>query len=608
VGVFNDISLRNPWWLLLALLPLLFWLLAALRRRLQQDAFAEASLLPWVVSPRGWRGSAQPLRQLAVVLAWCAFALAMAGPRTPQRIFDTGEAHYLNLQVVVDESYSMSARDITPTRLQRVQLELQDLVDRLQQVRMGLIVYAAHAHVMLPATADKSVLRHAIADLQVRQLPTEGSDMFEALRLARVQLGESAAQPRAILLISDGELETDSAQAQQRVLALVTSLRVDTLGVGTAHGAALLNDQRGWLQQAGQAVVTRLQATRLQTLAQAGNGRYAEIADDDSEWRSVYDEGIARLRALPAEEAATQQVIWRDLSPWFVLPGGLCLLLAYAKLPSLRQSARLVCLLGVISLGGIVHAPLARAADSDYPAAYALYHAGKYQEAARDFARLPGYAARMGEGDSLYQLQQYAQAASVYIQAVLDADTDQQRAAALFNLGNSYFKQRAYTQAVSSYRDVLRYRPEFGAAQINLAYAQALQETEFSQTGSQRGRTGNGPGTGSVPAGTEVGNARLSLDTSESQTPRQLPLAIDSAVRPGTDTGLLEQARPATQKVDRDADVSWTYDIQQASAIPLTAIRFHVDERVLWQRLYESEEDFPAPLERPEVLPGVAPW
>ena len=611
MGVFSEISLRNPWWLLLALQPLLLWLLAALRQRLQQDDFAEASLLPWVVSSHPLRGSRQLLRQLALLLAWSAFAIAMAGPRSLERIVDTGDAQYLTLQVVVDESYSMAARDITPTRIERVKLELHDLLDRLQQVRMGLIVYAARAHVMLPPTSDKSLLRHAIESLRVRELPTEGSGLFNALRMARQQLAGTHRQHRAILLISDGEVSRDSVADQQQLTSLVTALRQDnirlyTLGIGTPQGAALLNDQNGWLQQDGRAVVTRLQAARLQTLAEAGNGAYAAVADDDSEWRTLYDEGIARLRPVPAENDATQQVIWRDLSPWFVLPGLLLLLLAFVRLPVLRKTTSAAVLLCVVVCGGVLHAPPSQAAD--YPDGYALYQAGKYQEAARSFARLPGYTARMAEGASLYQLQRYPQAAVVYIQAVLDADSDTQRASALFNLGNCYFKQQAYRQAVNTYADVLRYQPEFTAAQTNLAYAKALQQHASGHAMTTTDRAGSGQDTARAMPNTEVGKGRVSLDEQESKTPVQLPLGIDTSPQRGSEKGLLEQAKPATTQIERDADVQWTYDIRQASQIQLQDTRFAVDESVFWQRLYESEEDFPAPLERPEVLPGVAPW
>ena len=612
MDLFNAISLRNPWWLLLALQPLVLWLLAYLRRRLQQDEFADTMLLPWVLSQRK-AVSRHSLRQVSLVLAWGVLAVAMAGPRVMQRVIDSGEAQYTTLQIVVDLSYSMSARDLTPTRLERVKLELNDLLERVHQLRMGIIVYAARPHVMLPPTADKSVLRHAIELLRVRQLPTEGSDLVKALTMARQQFDPASNQARAILLISDGELKQDTVAQQEQLTALLAGLRQDnihlyTLGVGTAQGAALLNDETGWLQHDGKAVVTRLQAGQLQSLAQQGNGEYAEIADDDSEWRSLYDNGIARLQPVAREDEQAPQVIWQDLSVWFVLPGMLLLLLTYMHLPHRQGAASTLLLLVSLYLGGMLPSTPSQAADETYPAAYALYASGSYQAAAQSFARVQGYQARMGEGASLYQLQQYQQAAVVYIQAVLDADTEQQRAVALFNLGNSYFKQQAYTYAINSYRDVLRYHPAFNAARINLEYARALQQKTETGEPAVTNRAGSGPGMARPVQDLDLSKGRVGIDERASDTDVQLPLAVDTTPQQSVDKSLLERAQPATEKIERDADVQWTYDIKQAKDIQQADTRFMVDESILWQRLYETEEDYPAPRERPEILPGVAPW
>lgn len=608
----GEISLRNPWWLLLALQPVVLWLLAAVRRRWQADAFADAALLPWVLSSQHGLRSRQLMRQLAVLLAWISLAVAMAGPRILQRIVGGDTSHYVTLQVLVDESYSMSARDVLPSRLQRAVLELHDLIERLHQVRMGIIVYAGHAHVMIPPTSDKTILRQSIAALRVRELPSEGSDLFNALSLARQQLSTSAHAPRAILLISDGELSQDTAQAQQRVSKLVNRLRQDdihlfALGIGTVHGAPLLNDQNGWLQQDGRTVVTRLHARWLQNLARLGNGTYTQVADDDSDWRSLYDNGVARLALSSHQAAATGQAIWLDLSPWFVLPGVILLLLGYLRLPMLRQTSTAAVLLTFMLMSLLLHAPVSKAAQTSYTTAYGLYQAHRYQQAARDFARLSGFPARMAEAACHYHLQQYAKAATIYIQALLDANSDSQRAAALFNLGNSYYKQGDYVRAAKRYRDVLRYRPKFAAAKTNLAYAEALQQKLMPPPAAVSGHAGTGYHTAPALANTEVGKGRVSLDESENNTGHTSPNAEAPATQ-AANGKLLQQARPASQKVELDKDVQWTYDITRAQDIQLGDTRFSVDASVFWQRLFEAEEGYPAPRQRPAILPGVRPW
>lgn len=607
--LWSAISLRNPWWLLLALQPFVLWLLILVRRRWQADAFADASLLPWVLAPRRAGGRVAWLRQLALWLAWLCLALAMAGPRQLQRIAGEDTSHYLKLQVVVDESYSMSARDILPSRLQRAVLELHDLIDRLHQVRMGIIVYADRAHVMIPPTTDKSILRQSIDALRVRQLPTEGSGLFDALQLAGQQFLANSQAPGAILLVSDGGVIHDDTDSRARLNRLVSHLRARhiqlyALGVGTAQGAPLLNDQNGWLQHDGRTVVTRLAATRLQRLAQLGNGVYARVAQDDSDWQALYDNGIARLARAASRDSDQGQPVWRDLSPWFVFPGFILLFIAYARRPS-SHSVVPVCCLVILLAGGLTHAPPGQAATADAGQAWQQYRAGHYAQAAREFARLPGYVARMAEAASWYQTKQYPRAATAYIRAVLDADTDRQRARALFNLGNCYYRQAHYSRAARTYRDALRYRPDFPAAKTNLAYAQAMVE-KARAVPPVGGRAGTGYHTAPAQPNTDVGKGRVSLDESDKSGRLTLP-PVDNS-NEASATHLLQQAKPATNKVQLDKDKQWTYDITRARDITPQDTRFPVDLSVFWQRLYEAEEGFPAPLARPKVLPGVPPW
>lgn len=602
-------ELRNPWWLLLALQPLVLWLLILLRRRWQADAFADARLLPWVLAPRRGTGRQSWLRQLTLWLAWCCLAVAMAGPRQLLRVTNEDTSHYLKLQVVVDESYSMSARDILPSRLQRASLELHDLVDRLHQVRMGLIVYAAHAHVMIPPTPDKTILRQSIDALRVRQLPTEGSGLYAALKLAGQQFTSAQNTPGAILLVSDGGVIQADAKTRMRLTRLLTRLRdhnihLFVLGMGTAQGAPLLNDQNGWLTRDGHAVVTRLAATRLQRLAQEGNGVYARVAQDASDWQALYNNGIARL-ALSANRVARHGLpLWHDLSPWFVLPGLILLLISYGRWPLRTHTAGMLCLTCLL-VGTLAHAPRSRAATASAGQAWQQYRAGQYAQAAREFARLPGYTARMAEAASWYRDQQYPRAATAYIQAVLDADTDTQRARALFNLGNCYYRQAHYARAARTYQDALRYQPDFAAAKTNLAYAKALEQKQL-KVPPVGGRAGTGYHTAPAQPNTEVGKGRVSLDQSEKAGKSTLPFADNNEAR--SNQHLLQQAKPATNQVQLDKDTQWTYDISRAQDITPQDLRFPVDQSVFWQRLYEAEEGFPAPLSRPKVLPGVPPW
>ncbi|MFK7797198.1 MAG: tetratricopeptide repeat protein [Aureispira sp.] len=89
-------------------------------------------------------------------------------------------------------------------------------------------------------------------------------------------------------------------------------------------------------------------------------------------------------------------------------------------------------------------------------------------------------------GNALYKNQQYAAAVEHFQQAVEQAEGDQQKASALYNLGNSYLAQAQAQQApskesktqlesaISAYKDALRNNPRDFEAKNNLATAYKL--------------------------------------------------------------------------------------------------------------------------------------
>ena len=62
------------------------------------------------------------------------------------------------------------------------------------------------------------------------------------------------------------------------------------------------------------------------------------------------------------------------------------------------------------------------------------------------------------------------------------------------------------------------------------------------------------------------------------------------------------------EEIEQNKDTSWTYDISSLSQLQQRNPTIRSDESLLWQRLFEVEEDFEAAQEMPNTLPGVKPW
>lgn len=608
---------REPLWLWLALYPWLFWALRGFMGRPRGKDYAEPQLMPWARARTTSRFEPRRLwRQVVLALAWLLFAMAMAGPRIAENDYKQDKENYTELMVVLDVSRSMTARDVVPSRLERAKLELQDLIARAERQKIGLVVYAARAHLMIPPTDDKTVLRHALQVLRYGLLPTEGSNLQGAIEFASKRF-TSEQSVRALLLVTDGEIPTNDATAEARLDDMVSQLAQQgvalyALGIGTPEGAPLLAQQGGWLRYRNEAVVSKLHEDRLQELAVLGNGRYSAVSETDAEWQKLYDQNIKYLQTVDTIRKGDSLIEWRELYGWCLIPAALLMLLTYVepRRGSLGTSHLLWLVVFVIS--GWLNPPLAHASDESWQQrAYQAYSNKSYLEAKQGYARVAGYGGRMGEGSSAYRLGEYQEAVQLFTQAILDADNDAQRARAVFNLANSHYQLEDYGSAVTLYREVLRYAPNNQAAQLNLDFAIAMQKQQQRDGDSSgSGRQGRGPRTTLPPEGTDVTSGNLSIDDEDDAKPPPIPAIPDSQPLPESD--LIAQgifhSRLAVQQATEFKDPTWHYAATSVERIVLQANSLKVNESILWKRIFEAEEDFPAPVETPRELPDMTPW
>jgi Ca-activated chloride channel family protein len=308
-GLFG-FHFADPVWLWALLLPVLFWAWPwrgrgyAEQTRLQR--YADPHLLPHLML--GGPSQAKYRRWLALwSLLWCLGTLAMAGPRLGYRdvsLYGPGSS----LVILLDLSRSMEVEDVKPSRLARARQEIEDLLDRSQGMRVGLIAFASVAHVVAPITEDDETLRHLLPSISTDLVRWQGSRLSQGLERARRLLsGQPKDNVRALLLITDGDFAEPGLEKHVDILRR-EGIPLHVLGVGTTSGGPVPSAEGGWIRaKNGQPVVSRLEEQTLEALARAGGGVYrrADFRDDDTLaiLRQVAAEGSPR-----GEETGTQRV------------------------------------------------------------------------------------------------------------------------------------------------------------------------------------------------------------------------------------------------------------------------------------------------------------
>ncbi|MCQ2143212.1 MAG: VWA domain-containing protein [Bacteroidales bacterium] len=274
------INFANPQYLFLILLvPLFIGVYAVMRalrrkriRRLGDEALVGA-LMPSVSSAKGW------LRVSFFAAGFLFFAVGLARPQIGAKLKER-ETKGVEVMICLDVSRSMLAEDYSPCRLDRAKRAISRLSDKLNDDRLGLIIFAGTSFVQLPITTDYVSAKMFLSNVGVESIPTQGTAIGDAISLAIKSFSAQSEKSRAIIVITDGENHEDDPVAAARQAAEI-GINVYTIGIGSPEGKPIPVDGELLKDKDGNIVVTRLDEKVLKEIAQAGNGVYVRAGNSE---------------------------------------------------------------------------------------------------------------------------------------------------------------------------------------------------------------------------------------------------------------------------------------------------------------------------------------
>lgn len=280
---------------LLLLVPTLIvlFLLYLKGKRKRMELFGDTELLQRMTpfaSPKRVRN-----KFILIVLAVILLTLALARPQFGANLKEVNR-NGVEIMLVVDVSNSMMAEDLKPNRLERTKLAISQLIDKLSEDRIGMVVFAGDAYVQLPITSDYVSAKTFVRSLSTDMVPRQGTSIASAIELATRSFSEKSERSRAMILISDGEShEGEPLQAAQH--AKEASVIVYTVGLGTPDGAPITMGGDMIKDSEGEIVVTKLDEQLLQQIAVLTGGAYVRANESSMGLDKVVTE-IDKLEKL----------------------------------------------------------------------------------------------------------------------------------------------------------------------------------------------------------------------------------------------------------------------------------------------------------------------
>jgi Ca-activated chloride channel homolog len=297
-------------------LAVLVHLSAQRRRRRYPVRFPALATLAAVV-PSGPQWSKHvPFALFSVALA--ALAISLARPQKTIQV----PVERASVVLVTDVSRSMSATDVSPTRLEAARRAAKNFLDRVpDELRVGLVAFSDGSQTLQSPTTDRGALSKALETLQPVAGTRTGSGLRTALDDLNIRGDPSARRPpAAIVLLSDGASNDGDAQFVVADEARRLRVPIYTVALGTPNGTITLGGQILNVPPDPQAL-KRISST---------TGGEAFRAEDSDQLGAVYDRLGSQIGTKPEK---------REITVTFA--GLALLLLAGAVASSLRLGGRL---------------------------------------------------------------------------------------------------------------------------------------------------------------------------------------------------------------------------------------------------------------------------
>jgi len=199
---------------------------------------------------------------------------------------------------------------------------VKEFIDDRPNDHIGMVAFAGRAYVASPLTLDHDWLERNLDRIRVG-LIEDGTALGSGLGTAVNRLRDPKAKSRVVVLLTDGVNNVWKVQPMDAAKAAKEfGVRVYTIGAGT-QGVAPMPVVMGGQVVGYQPMQVEIDEALLKQIADATGGQYFRATDTDS-LRKIYRQ-IDKLEKREIETVKYEE--WRELFPWFLMPGLGCLLL-----------------------------------------------------------------------------------------------------------------------------------------------------------------------------------------------------------------------------------------------------------------------------------------
>jgi Ca-activated chloride channel homolog len=266
---------------------------------------------------------------LKFILALLALAAIITGAANLQKpgSSDNINRKGVDVMIALDVSNSMLAEDVKPNRLEKAKQLVNKLMDKMPNDRIGLVLFAGKAYMQMPLTNDHAAAKMYVQSAGPEVVPTQGTIISEALRVATAGFNSKERKYKTIVLISDGEDHDPEAIKLAQSLSQM-GVMINTVGIGSPSGIHLIDPSTRETRKdaQGNSIITRLNEAELQQLAKDTKGVYTQLQDPNDAVKIITEQLSTVEKTVSGDKSL---VAYDSYFMWFLAVGLLFILIEF---------------------------------------------------------------------------------------------------------------------------------------------------------------------------------------------------------------------------------------------------------------------------------------
>jgi tetratricopeptide (TPR) repeat protein len=389
----------------------------------------------------------------------------------------------IDVMLAIDISKSMLAKDIQPNRLERAKQVLNKLIDKLDNDRIGIVVFAGKAYLQMPLTADHSAAKMYLASATPETITTQGTVIGDALKMCFASFNEKEKKYKAVVLISDGEDHDENALKIAEQMGQ-EGVQINTVGIGSPQGATIIDEftKEEKKDNQGNIVITKLNEQILNDIAVKGKGTYMMYENTERTVSGLYNQ----LSGLDKRSVLDNGFV--TYKSWFqyLLGAAFIFLLIELFISELKKGLRPKPTIAVVLLCFLNFSAVAQKENELIKKGNDAYKKNDFETAIKKYSELvqKNEASTIGQynlGNSLYKSDKKDEAIIAYDKAFSSSKTTAEKSSALYNKAVVLQNNKKLEECITTYKNALKLNPSNEDARQNLQLAlkkQAEQKQE----------------------------------------------------------------------------------------------------------------------------------